>query len=117
MFTDCPTKINQMVTVNHIGSPQYNTPGELVCNNDGALFANNALASITTTCNFNAQWTIFDNADCYTGTVSKQIKSCNRNCNYILFTMLPWSGDSKALVFRQAAHLSTTHGGDFTLSF
>ena len=41
---------------------------------------------------------------------------CNRS--YILFTMLPWPRDSKG-TFRsstQAAHLSTTHGGGFTLS-
>ena len=40
------------------------------------------------------------------------------SCNYILFTKLPWPGDSER-TFRsssQAAHLSTTHGGGFILS-
>ena len=51
--------------------PQYNTLGELVCNNGGALFSNNALISTETMCNVTAQWTIPDNADCYTSTVFK----------------------------------------------
>ena len=45
----------------------------------------------------------------------------NCNCNYILFTKLPWPGDSEG-TFRSSsqaatpAHLSTTHGGGSTLS-
>ena len=41
------------------------------------------------------------------------------NCNYILFTKLPWPGDSE-MTFRSSsqaeAQLSTTHDGGFTLS-
>ena len=43
------------------------------------------------------------------------------NRNYILFTKLPWPGDSEGpfglRVKLPPAHLSTTHGGGFTLSF
>ena len=49
----------------------------------------------------------------------KNIALCN--CNYILFTKLPRPGDSEG-TFRSLrvklppAHLSTTHGGGFTIS-
>ena len=45
----------------------YNTSGKLVCNNDGALFANNAPISDKTKCNEIAQWNIHKDFDCYTG--------------------------------------------------
>jgi len=48
--------------------PQYNTSGELVCNNGGVLFANNLLASNVTICNATAEWTLNDFIDCYSGT-------------------------------------------------
>ena len=47
--------------------PQYDTPGELVCNNGGVLFSNNAYLSSETMCNVTAEWIIPDSAVCYTG--------------------------------------------------
>ena len=61
-----------MLNVNYVGSPQYNTLGELVCKNNGALLLNDQLLSTTETkCNVTAQWTIPDNVDCYTGKKAK----------------------------------------------
>ena len=42
------------------------------------------------------------------------------NCNCILFTKLPWPGDSEVCDLRvklPPTHLSITHSGNFTLSF
>ena len=71
-FVDCPSVINQMLTVNHAAEPSgYNTPGELVCINGGALFSNNISISTETVCNVAAHWIIPDNADCYTGILEQ----------------------------------------------
>ena len=57
-----------MLNVNPVFVPsQYNTSGELACNNGGALFSNNVTESTTTVCTVSAQWNIPDNSDCYTG--------------------------------------------------
>ena len=62
-----------MLNVNHVaGSSGYNASGELVCNNGGALFSNNVSVSSETVCNAAAQWTIPDNADCYTGILKQK---------------------------------------------
>ena len=61
-----------MLTVNHAaGSSGYNTRGELVCTNGGALFSNNASISTETVCNVVAHWIIPDNADFYTGILEQ----------------------------------------------
>ena len=61
-----------MINVNPaFAPPQYSTLGELVCNNGGALFSNNASISTETICNVTAQWTIPSNADCYTSILVK----------------------------------------------
>ena len=71
-FVDCPTFVNHMLTVNHaVGSSGFNTRGELVCTNGGALFSNNVSISTETVCNATAQWIIPDNADCYTGVLEQ----------------------------------------------
>ena len=49
------------------GFQGYNISGKLVCNNGGALFANNAPISNETICNEIAQWKIHNDVDCYTG--------------------------------------------------
>ena len=46
---------------------QYNTPGELVCTNGGALFSSNVSVSNATKCNATAQWSRLDDLNCYTG--------------------------------------------------
>ena len=73
LFADCPsTTTNPILSVNYVGSAYYNTLGELVCTNNGALFLNDQFLSTTeTVCNVTAQWTIPDNVDCYTGKKSK----------------------------------------------
>ena len=71
-FVDCPTVINQMLSVNHAGgSSGYNTRGELVCINGGALFSNNVSISTETVCNVTAKWINPDNANCYTGILEQ----------------------------------------------
>jgi len=59
-FSDCPALVNEMLTVNFASPAQYNTIGELVCNNGGALFSNNISVSNETTRNATAQWSLID---------------------------------------------------------
>ena len=68
LFTDCPTAINDMLTVTYpFEQPQYNSRGEFVCYNGGALFSNNMSVSTETVCNETAQWNIPKTPQCYTG--------------------------------------------------
>ena len=67
-FAECPLLINDTLSVKPAnGSREYNISGKLVCNNGGALFANNAPISDEIKCNKIAQWNVHNDVDCYTG--------------------------------------------------
>ena len=66
IFTDCQKNATSALSVVSFGS-QYNSSGEFICSNGGALFANNVSTHNETTCAATAQWTRQDVIKCYTG--------------------------------------------------
>ena len=95
LYADCPSDIDEMLTVIPAGLPQYNATGELVCTNGGALFLNNVSVSNATMCNATAQWTTLDDIKCYTGSVNWFAFTVQMTKNAAHYTKI-WNFSSRA---------------------